>query len=55
MAKDKDVEAQRKREKIQAQFWSQVGSAEQVRLMQSEGRVRVVEKSKVWVNQPEGA
>lgn len=80
MAKDKDAEAQRRREKIQAQFWSQVGSAEhinvpkledavrrefctvderfvqsQVRLMQSEGRVRVQEKSKVWVNQPEEA
>lgn len=79
MGKMIDEEAMRRRMRIQAKFWSQVGSAEhinmpkledavrrefhtedgrlverQVALMKSEGRVRVQEKAKVWVNQPEG-
>jgi hypothetical protein len=74
----KPEEDARRRIRIQARFWSQVGSAEhinlpkledavrkefgttddrlvevQVRLMQAEGRVRVQEKAKVWINQPE--
>lgn len=80
MAKDADIEAERKRARIQARFWSQVGSAEhvnvpkledaikkefktadarfveaQVKLMQTEGRVRVQDKVKVWIRQPEAA
>ena len=77
MAKNADGESRKKREKIQARFWNQVGSAEhinvpkledavrrefrtadgrfvqaQVRLMQTEGRVRVESKAKVWIKQP---
>jgi len=77
MTKDSEREAARKRAKIQARFWSQVGSVEhvnvpkledavkkefktndarlveaQVRLMQTEGRVRVQDKVKVWIKQP---
>ena len=73
-------EAMRRRMRIQAKFWREVGSAEhvnvpkledavrkefrgaddrvvrlQVRLMQAEGRVRVQDKVKVWINQPEDA
>ncbi len=80
MAKNADEEARRKREKIQARFWNQVGSAEhinvpkledairrefdtaddrlvrtQVRLMQTEGRVRVQNRVKVWIKQPDAA
>ena len=79
MTKESDIEARRKRLKIQARFWREVGSAEhvnvpkledavrkefrgaddrvvraQVRLMQAEGRVRVQDKVKVWISQPEG-
>jgi hypothetical protein len=78
MTKESDQEAQKKRIRIQENFWSQVGSAEhvnlpkledaikkefgaaddrfvqaQVRLMQSEGRIRVQNKAKVWTKQPE--
>ena len=80
MGKGQGEEAKRKRLKIQAMFWNQVGLAEhinlpkledavrkefrgaddrlveaQVRLMQSEGRVRVQDRVKVWVNRPEAA
>ena len=68
---------QRKREKIQAHFWNQVGAVEhisvpmledavrkefrvsddrfvqeQVRLMQTEARIRVESRVKVWIRQP---
>jgi hypothetical protein len=77
MAKPSDLEAQRKRLKIQTYFWGIVGSAEhinipkledvirkefhttddrfidaQVRLMQTEGRIRVQDTVKVWIKQP---
>lgn len=77
MAKDPDDEAARKRAKIQARFYSEVGSVEhvnvpkleasikkefrtenvrlvktQVRLMQTEGRVKIQNKVKVWIKQP---
>lgn len=76
MAKALDLEAQRKRLKIQLHFWAIVGSAEhinvpkledairkefhttdgrlvdlQVRLMQTEGRIKVQSASKVWIKQ----
>jgi hypothetical protein len=78
MTKKSDMDARRKRMKIQAKFWNQVGASEhvnlpkledairkefasaddrfveaQVRLMQSEGRVSVQEKAKVWIKQPD--
>jgi hypothetical protein len=77
MAKSSDMDAQRKRQKIQTYFWGIVGSAEhinipkledairrefhtqddrlieaQVRLMQTEGRIRVQDTVKVWIKQP---
>lgn len=77
MAKGSNVDAQRKRQKIQTYFWGIVGSAEhinipkledairkefhtsddrliemQVRLMQTEGRIRVQDTIKVWIKQP---
>lgn len=77
MAKPSDLEAQRKRQKIQLYFWGIVGSAEhinipkledairkefhttddrlidlQVRLMQTEGRIRVQDTVKVWIKPP---
>lgn len=77
MAKPPDLEAQRKRLKIQTYFWGIVGSAEhinipkledairkefhttddrlidaQVRLMQTEGRIKVQDTVKVWIKQP---
>ncbi len=80
MTKESDMEARKKRMKIQAKFWSQVGAIEhinlpklqdavrkefntaddrfveaQVRLMQTEGRVRVQDKVKVWIKQPDEA
>ena len=76
-ARHSDQESQRKREKIQMTFWSQVGAAEhinlpkledaikkefkttddrfiqaQVRLMQTEDRIRVQSNVKVWIKQP---
>ena len=78
MAKNSGSETSRKRAKIQARFWSQVGSVEhvnvpkledaikkefntedprlvqaQVRLMQTEGRIKVQDKVKVWIKQPD--
>ena len=78
MTNESDIDSRRKRLKIQAKFWNQVGASEhvnlpklkdaikkefdsadyrfveaQVRLMQSEGRVRVQEKAKVWIKQPD--
>ena len=72
-----DLEARRKREKIQQNFWSIVGAIEhinlpkledaikkefatsddrliqaQVELMQTEARVRVQNKAKIWIKQP---
>ena len=77
MVKDLGLLAQKKRARIQAMFWSQVGAVEhinlpklkdavrkefhtsddrfvatQVKLMQSEGRIRVHDKVKVWVKAP---
>jgi hypothetical protein len=77
MAKHSDLEALRKREKIQNHFWSQVGSNEhislpmledaikrefnseddrsiqsQINLMQTEARIRVESRVKVWIKQP---
>jgi hypothetical protein len=78
MAKDLDIEAQKKRGKIQAHFWNIVGAVEhislpkledavkkefncdddrfvqaQIRLMQSEARIRVQSNVKVWIKQPD--
>jgi hypothetical protein len=77
MAKDSNVEAQRKRQKVQVYFWNIVGAVEhvslpkieaalkkefnsqddrfieaQVKLMQTEGRIRIQSNVKVWVKQP---
>jgi hypothetical protein len=77
MSKTSDLEAQRKRQKIQTYFWGIVGSAEhinipkledairkefhtaddrvtdaQIKLMQTEGRIRVQDTVKVWIKQP---
>ncbi len=77
MVKSSDLDAQRKREKIQQYFWAMVGCVEHVNvpkledairkefktrddriistqkeLMQTEGRIRIQAKNKVWINQP---
>lgn len=77
MDKILDLDAQKKREKIQRHFWDIVGSAEhinvpkldyalrkefpscddrfiqaQIRLMQTEGRIKVQGANKVWIKQP---
>jgi hypothetical protein len=77
MNKPSELEAQKKRRKIQAYFWDIVGWTEhinlpkledaikkefhtnddrviqaQIRLMQTEARVRIQNKSKVWIKQP---
>jgi hypothetical protein len=77
MNKASDIEALRKREKIQKLFWNQVGAVEhinlpklesalrkefkdaddrliegQIKLMQTEARISVQSKSKVWIKQP---
>lgn len=77
MAKPSELDAQRKRQKIQTYFWGIVGSAEhinipkledairkefhtsddrlidqQIKLMQTEGRIRVQDTIKVWIKQP---
>ena len=77
MAKHSDMEALRKREKIQVHFWNQVGSNEhislpmledaikkefnyeddrsiqsQIKLMQTEARIRIESRVKVWIKQP---
>ena len=78
MAKVSDLEAQKKREKIQRHFWNIVGAVEhinipkledavkkefniiddrfvqaQIELMQTESRIRVQNKVKVWIRPPE--
>ena len=77
MAKHSDRESLKKREKIQAHFWNQVGSIEhislplledairkefnckddrfiqeQIKLMQTEAKIRVESRVKVWIKQP---
>ena len=79
MTKDADVEAQKKRQRVQAYFWNIVGAVEhinipkledaikkefnveddrfvqaQIKLMQTEARIRVQSRVKVWIKQPEG-
>jgi len=78
MVKHSEIIAQKKREKIQKVFWSQVGAVEhinlpklkdaiekefntcddrfvksQIRLMQTEARIKLQSKVKVWIKQPE--
>jgi len=75
--KSQDLEAQKKRVRVQAYFWNIVGSVEhinipkledalrkefhstddrlieaQIRLMQTEKRIRVQSNVKVWIKQP---
>jgi hypothetical protein len=77
MTKQSDKEALKKREKIQAHFWNQVGSKEhislpmledavkkefnckddrfiqeQIKLLQTEAKIRVESRVKVWIKQP---
>ena len=77
MAKAFNLEAPKKREKLQRHFWGIVGALEhinipkledtlrkefhtnddrliqaQIRLMQTEGRIRVQNNVKVWIKQP---
>jgi hypothetical protein len=77
MAKHSDLEALKKREKIQNHFWNIVGSVEhisipkledairkefnckddrfiqaQIKLMQTEAKIRVESRVKVWIKQP---
>jgi len=77
MTKNSELEALKKREKIQCHFWSEVGSVEhtslpklenaierefkrkddrfilgQIKLMQTEGKIRIESKVKVWVKKP---
>ncbi|MGD6805725.1 MAG: hypothetical protein ACQCN4_02060 [Candidatus Bathyarchaeia archaeon] len=77
MTKSADLDAWKKRERIQRYFWEIVGSVEhinvpkledairkefhtcdlrfievQISLMQSEGRIKVQEKAKVWIKPP---
>jgi len=77
MTKHSDVEAQKKREKIQTHLWNIVGAVEhinlpkledavkkefnctedrlvkaQIELMQTESRINVQSKVKVWIRQP---
>ena len=72
------LEDQKKREKIQKQFWKEVGSVEhtslpklknaierefkgkddrfvlgQIKLMQTEARIRIESKVKVWIKMPQ--
>jgi hypothetical protein len=76
MAKTSDLDAQKKRQNIQAYFWNIVGAVEhislpkledavkkefncsddrfvqmQIRLMQTESRIRVQSNVKVWIKQ----
>ena len=76
MAKPSDLDAQKKRQNIQAYFWNTVGAVEhislpkledavkkefncgddrfvqtQIRLMQTESRIRVQSNVKVWIKQ----
>ena len=77
MSTHSEIEALKKREKIQIHFWNQVDSVEhislpkledairkefdckddrciqaQIRLMQTEARIRVQSRVKVWIKQP---
>ena len=78
MAKNSDMEAQKKRQNIQVHFWNIVGAVEhislpkledalkkefniqdndrfiqtQIKLMQTEARITVERKNKVWIKQP---
>jgi hypothetical protein len=77
MTKHSDVEAQKKRKKIQTHLWNIVGAVEhinlpkledavkkefnctedrfvkaQIELMQTESRINVQSKVKVWIRQP---
>ena len=77
MVKEVDVEAQRKRQKVQVYFWNIVGAVEhtslpkiedalkkefntddsrfiqgQVKMMQTEARIRIQSNVKVWIKQP---
>lgn len=77
MAKCSNLDAQKKREKIQVHFWNIVGAVEhinvpklefvvkkefnstddrfvqtQIKLMQTESRIRVQSNVKVWIKQP---
>jgi hypothetical protein len=78
MTKRSDLEAEKKRQKLQAYFWGIVGSVEhinvpkledalrkefpnqndrfiqlQIRLMQTECRIKVQSNVKVWIKRPE--
>ena len=78
MNRSSELEALKKREKIQRHFWNEVGSVEhtslpklknaierefnrkddrfvlgQIKLMQTEGRIRIESKVKVWIRKPE--
>jgi hypothetical protein len=78
MTKPSDLEAQKKRLKVQIYFWNLVGAVEhinipkledalkkefhttddrfiqsQIRLMQTEGRIRIQNNVKVWIKQPQ--
>jgi len=78
MTKYSELEAIKKRKKIQKHFWNEVGSVEhtslpklknaierefkskndrfvlgQIKLMQTEGRIRIESKVKVWIKKPE--
>jgi hypothetical protein len=77
MSMHSEVEALKKREKIQRRFWNEVGAVEhislpklkntiqrefkrkddrfvleQVKLMQTEARIRIVSNVKVWIKKP---
>jgi hypothetical protein len=77
MARGADLEAARRRGKVQVYFWNIVGAVEhinlpkledalrkefnssddrcvefQIKLMQTEGRIKVQNNSKVWIKQP---
>jgi len=77
MTKPSELEELKKREKIQNQFWNEVGSTEhislpklknalkkefkfkddrriqaQVELMQTEARIRIESRAKVWIRPP---
>ena len=78
MTKNSELEALKKREKIQCHFWNEVGSAEhtslpklknaierefkrkddrfvlgQIKFMQTEGKIRIESKVKVWIRKPQ--
>jgi hypothetical protein len=77
MSMHSELEALKKREKIQRRFWNEVGAVEhislpklkntiqrefkrkddrfvleQVKLMQTEARIRIVSNVKVWIKKP---